>query len=417
MTPEPAAAVSARTLLRDRIVTTYLAATTLVAIAGFLQAAALGKQVFDLTGSALALGLLGLAEFVPSVLLVPITGMVADRFDRRRVAAVAYAGEVLCSLVLVAYMLTDPSAVWPLYVVAAVFGSFRSFAHPAARSIPPLIAVEGSLARLIAVNSLSWQVGLVIGPVTAGFLLDVGAATPYIAAAVLATAGTLAMSSVRYRRPQDRSLADERATWHQAIEGLRFINRTPVVKGAILLDLFAVLFGGAIALLPAIAEERLGVGNVGYGWLRAAPGIGALVMTLFLAVRPPSRRIGRWLYAVVAVFGAGTIVLGVTRDFAVAMIAVLVLSAADAVSVMIRATLVPLATPDDTRGRVMAVEAVFIGASNELGAFSSGVTGQLLGIGPAVVLGGALTLGVVAVWWYGFPALRNVDRFSDVETR
>ena len=406
---------SAAQLLRNRSVATYLFAATIVSVAGFLQAAALGKQVFDLTGSALALGFLGLAEFVPSVLLVPITGVVADRFDRRRVAALAYLGEVACSLVLVAYMLSDPTATWPLYVVAAVFGAFRSFAHPAARSVPPLVAPEGMLARLMAMNSLTWQLGLVVGPVAAGFLLDVGPAAPYVVAAVLAGLGAFAMSTVTYRRPQDRSLADQRPTWSHAFEGLRFIRRAPVVRGAILLDLFAVLFGGAVALLPAIAEERLGVGNVGYGWLRAAPGIGAFVMTMLLAVRPPSRQLGKVLYTVVAVFGVGTIVLGVTRSFVVAFVAVLVLSAADAVSVMIRATLVPLATPDDTRGRVMAVEAVFIGASNELGAFSSGVTGQLLGIGPAVVVGGVATLAVVGAWWVRYPALRDVDRFSDVE--
>lgn len=403
------------TLLRDRSVGTYLFAVTIVSIAGFLQAAALGKQVFDLTGSALALGFLGLAEFVPSVLLVPITGVVADRFDRRRVAALAYAGEVACSVVLVLYLLSDPTETWPLYLVAGVFGAFRSFAHPAARSIPPLVTPDGMLARLMAMNSLTWQVGLVIGPVTAGFLLDVGPAAPYMAATVLAGLGTLAMTTVTYRRPQDRSLAEQRPTWGHAFEGLRFIRRNSVVRGAILLDLFAVLFGGAVALLPAIAEDRLGVGNVGYGWLRAAPGIGALAMTVVLAARPPSRHLGRLLYTVVAVFGVGTVVLGLTRSFVVAFVAVLVLSAADAVSVLIRATVVPMATPDDKRGRVMAVEAVFIGASNELGAFSSGVTGQLLGIGPAVVLGGAATLAVVGVWWVRYPALRDVDRFSDIQ--
>lgn len=404
----------ARELLRDRSVATYLFAATVVSAGGFLQAAALGKQVFDLTGSALALGFLGLAEFVPSVLLVPVTGMVADRFDRRRVAALAYTGELVCSLVLVAYLSSDPTQTWPLYVVAAVFGSCRSFAHPAARSILPLITHDGTLSRLIAMNSLTWQTGLVVGPVAAGFLLDVGPAAPYAVAAVLTGVGAIAMSTVTYRRPQDRSLAQQRPTWSDAFEGLRFIRRAPVVLGAITLDLFAVLFGGAVALLPAIAEDRLGVGNVGYGWLRAAPGIGALAITLVLAARPPTRRVGPLLYAVVAVFGLGTIVLGVTHSFVVAMLAVLVLSAADAVSVMIRATLVPLATPDDTRGRVMAVEAVFIGASNELGAFSSGVSGALLGIGPAVVVGGVLTLVVVAGAWVRFPALRTVDRFDDV---
>ncbi len=198
------------------------------------------------------------------------------------------------------------------------------------------------------------------------------------------------------------------------MEGLRFIRRRPVLFGAIALDLFAVLFGGAVALLPAIAEDRLGVGNVGYGWLRAAPGIGAVALTVVLAVRPVRRRIGRTLLVVVAVFGVATIVFGFTRNYVVAFAALLVLSGADAISVFIRATLVPLATPDHMRGRVMAVENVFIGASNELGAFESGLAGTWLGIGPAVVLGGALTLGVVGLWWLLFPALRNIDRFEDV---
>lgn len=413
--PDRTEEFTASTLLRDRQVATYLFAATIVSVAGALQAAALGKLVFDRTGSALALGILGLAEFVPSVVLIPITGVIADRFDRRRVAALAYGGEILCSIALAWYVFSDVEAIWPVFVVAAFFGAFRSFAHPAARSIPPLVTPEGALARLMAMSSLTWQIGMVLGPVSAGFLLDVDAAVPYLVAASMAAAGMVAMTTVVYRRPQDRSLADQRPTWGHALEGLRFIRRTPVVFGAIALDLFAVLFGGAVALLPAIAEDRLGVGNVGYGWLRAAPGIGALAMTAFLAIRPPRRHVGRLLYGVVGVFGLGTLALGVTRSFVVAMIALLVLSAADSVSVMIRATLVPLATPDDTRGRVMAVESVFIGASNELGAFSSGVTGQILGIGPAVVLGGALTLAVVGVWSVVFTDLRDVDRFSDVE--
>jgi predicted MFS family arabinose efflux permease len=219
---------------------------------------------------------------------------------------------------------------------------------------------------------------------------------------------------VSLRVAQHRTAANVRPTWRHAFEGLAFIRRTPVVLGAITLDLFAVLFGGAVALLPAIAEDRLGVGNVGYGWLRAAPGIGAVLVTVVLATRPPEQRVGRVLLVSVAIFGVATILLGLTTSFTVAFIALLVLSGADAVSVLVRATLVPLATRDESRGRVMAVESVFIGASNELGAFSSGVTAHLFGIGPAVVLGGALTLMVVGVWWQRFPALRDVDRYGDV---
>jgi MFS family permease len=199
------------------------------------------------------------------------------------------------------------------------------------------------------------------------------------------------------------------------MEGLRFIRCQPVLLGAIALDMFAVLFGGAVALLPAIAEERLGVGSIGYGWLRAAPGVGAVIVTALLAVRPVRRRVGRTLFVAVFVFGVATVVLGVTHSYALAFVALLVLSGADAVSVFIRATIVPLATPDRMRGRVMAVENVFIGASNELGAFESGVAGALIGVGPAVWVGGLLTIGVVGTWTVAFPELRDIDRFEDLD--
>jgi hypothetical protein len=202
-----------------------------------------------------------------------------------------------------------------------------------------------------------------------------------------------------------------RARLTEAVEGFRFIRSRPIVLGAISLDLFAVLFGGAVALLPALADERLGVGAVGIGWLRAAGGIGAASVTLWLAVRPLRRHVGRRLLTSVATFGVATIVLGATRHFAVAFVALLVLAGADSISVFVRATLVPLVTPRSKRGRVLAVESVFIGASNELGAFESGVAGQILGPGGAVVLGGAATLAVALGWARAFPALRNVDRF------
>ena len=237
---------------------------------------------------------------------------------------------------------------------------------------------------------------------------------PYLVAAVFFTTGALITMTLTLRRPQVRTPREERPSLHHALEGLRFIRRRPVLLGAIALDMFAVLFGGAVALLPAIAEDRLGVGSVGYGWLRAAPGIGAVVVTALLAIRPVRRHVGRTLLVAVAVFGVATIVLGLTGNFVVAFVALLVLAGADAVSVFIRATIVPLATPDRMRGRVMAVENVFIGASNELGAFESGVAGAVLGVGPAVWLGGVLTLGVVGMWTFAFPDLRDIDRFEDI---
>jgi MFS family permease len=199
------------------------------------------------------------------------------------------------------------------------------------------------------------------------------------------------------------------------MEGLRFIKRTPVLLAAISLDLFAVLFGGAVALLPVIAEERLHVGDVAYGWLRAAPGFGAAVMAITIAFRPVRRRVGPTLLCVVAVFGVATVVLGVTRSYVVAFAALVVLSAADMVSVFIRGSIVPLVTPDDKRGRVLAVENVFIGASNELGAFESGVAAQALGTPTTVIAGGVATIAVVGVWGLAFPSLRRIDRFDDLQ--
>jgi hypothetical protein len=231
---------------------------------------------------------------------------------------------------------------------------------------------------------------------------------------VLLAASALALLSIRY---DPEALAEHvgehesRPGLRDALEGLRFIKREPILLGAIGLDLFAVLFGGVVGLLPAIATERLGVDAVGLGWLRAAGGIGAATVTLAIAWRPLTRRVGRRLLATVALFGAATVVLGLTTEFAVAVVCMAVLSGADAVSVFIRATLVPLFTPRHMRGRVLAVENVFIGGSNQAGDFESGVAGQALGVGPAVVLGGVATLAVAGSWWFLFPALRDVDRF------
>jgi MFS family permease len=414
---ETSSAPGGRELLRERSISLFLVASAASSVGMFLQAAALGKQLFDITDSELALGLLGLVEFLPALILLPFTGSVADRFDRRRVAAIGLSAEVLTSVAFCIYAAGDPKSGVPLFMIAAVFGTARAFVAPSVRSLPPLLAPEGGLPRLIALYSATWQFGMIAGPASSGFLYDIDPMVPYVAAAGCFLVSAVAVTMLTFRRPQHRTPADERPTLHHAFEGLRFIRHQPVLLGAIALDLFAVLFGGAVALLPAIAEERLGVGNVGYGWLRAAPGIGAVALTAVLAVRPVRRHVGRTLLIAVGLFGAATVVFGLTTSYAIAFIALLVLSGADAVSVFIRATIVPLATPDQMRGRVAAVENVFIGASNELGAFESGVAATLLGVGPAVALGGVLTLCVVAVWPMLFPSLRAIDRFEDVMVR
>jgi len=380
-----------------------------------LQATILGKQVYDITGRELDIGLLGLAEFLPAALLVLVTGSVADRFNRRIIGSLAIAAEMICAIVLALYALGEPTAVWPLFVIAVVFGAARAFSAPAIRSIPPMVAPDGTLPRLIALYSATWTAAAIVGPALGGFLYAVDRALAYFVAAGMMAVGLGHLVRIRFLRQPEPPGPDDKVTLHSAFEGLRFIRRTPILLAAISLDLFAVLFGGAVALLPAIAEDRLGVGDVAYGWLRAAPGIGAAVMAVILASKPVTRRVGRTLLLVVGIFGSATVVLGVTTSYLLAFVALVILSGADMISVYIRGTLVPLVTPDDKRGRVMAVENVFIGASNELGAFESGVAAQAFGTQTAVIGGGVATLGIVALYSVFFPALRNVDRFEELD--
>lgn len=379
-----------------------------------LQATALGNQAFDLTGRTADLGWIGLAEFLPSALLVLVTGSVADRFDRKRVALGASAGELATSLVLLWYTTTDPTSVTPLFGIAFAYGVARAFQAPALRAMPPMVAPEGGLPRTIAMFSATWTTAIIVGPATSGFLYAIDPWVAYAGSSALIGAGWIGIARVRFLRTTERPDPSDRPTLHAAFEGLRFIRRTPVLLGAISLDLFAVLFGGAVALLPAIADERLGVGDVAYGWLRAAPGIGAATMAILLAVRPLHRRLGPTLFVVVGVFGLATLVLGLTRSYWVAFVSLVVLSAADMISVFIRSALVPLVTPDEARGRVLAVENVFIGASNELGAFESGMVAQAFGVPIAVIGGGIGTIVVVGVWAVAFPALRRIDTFDDL---
>lgn len=397
------------------------------ACASLIAITALGKQVYDLTHRELDLGLLGLAEFAPSALLVLVTGQIADRLDRARVSSVAAALEAVVGLALAWYSITDPTSAGPIFALVLLFGIGRAFHAPSSRALPADVVTPKQLPWLTARRAVAWQSATIIGPVLAGFLYVVHPAVPYLVMAGFMTVASAAMLFVRTLPPppvvpapldevlveSDPTLAAPPATGRlrDALEGLRFIRRSPILLAAISLDLFAVLFGGAVALLPAIAEDRLGVGAVGLGWLRAAGGIGAAIVTIVIAVRPVSRRVGPVLLVSVAVFGAFTVLLGATTIFAVAFVCMAVIHGADSISVFIRSTLVPLVTPYDKRGRVLAVESVFIGASNELGAFESGVAGQLLGAPAAVVLGGAATIAVAGGYWAAFPSLRGVDRF------
>ena len=381
------------------------------------QITIVGKQVFDMTGRPLYLGLLGLAGFVPAFLLAPVTGMVGDRFERRSVFAWGLGGEALASIGLFVYVATDPTSILPIYGLVAAFGAARAFLMAVNRALPVDLAPEEARERMVALNVASWQAGIIVGPVALAFAFEVDPTLPYLMAAGAAAAAIgllMLLPRSEVRRAASEAGAGVQAALGRALEGLSYVRRNRVVLGAISLDLFAVFMGGANALLPAIAEERLGVGVVGLGWLAAAVGIGASAVMVVLSVRPLRRRVGPSLMGVVAAFGMGAIMLGLTRSYSVAFVALLVMGAADSVSVFVRSNLVPLATPEEMRGRVLAVEYVFIGGSSELGAFKSGVAAALLGVAGAVVFGGVGTLAVVAIWWSAFPELRTIDRFAEV---
>ena len=407
--------LTARDVLRYTNVRRMLGSSFAFHIGVSLQAATLGKHIFDITGRTIDIGWLGLAEFGSIALLVLVSGSVADRFNRKHVAALALAGEMLCAIALVVYSLSDPTAVWPFFVIAVAFGISRAFLSPATRAMYPMVAPDGGLPPIIAMSSGVWTSAMIVGPAASGFLYSVAPWVAYATTTALIFIGIIGIMRVQFEREPAPRDPDEKATLRSAMEGLFFIRRTPILLAAISLDLFAVLFGGAIALLPAIAEEQLHVGDVAYGWLRASAGIGAAAVALFLSFKSLRRNVGKALLIAVGIFGAGTIVLGATHTYWIAFAAVLILSAADMVSVFIRGSIVPLVTPDSKRGRVSAVENVFIGATNELGAFESGVASQAFGTPAAVIGGGVATLGVVAVWWFGFKPLRDIDMFSDLD--
>lgn len=407
--------VTARDVLRQPSVRNYLVSTAAGSIGLNLLVTVLFKQAFDLTGNELDIGWLGLAQFTPAVLLVLVSGYVADRFDRRRVTALFLLARGLLAGALVAYSLSDVDRVWPLFVIAFFFGAAEAMLSPARRAIPPLISTPEEFPHVVAVWTATFTGSAIVGPVLGGFLYAAGPEFAYAVAGVLEMIAVIPVLRIVYIREPER--LTDRPTLSAALEGLHFVRRTPLVLAAISLDLFAVLFGGAIALIPAVAEERLGVGDIAYGWLRAAPGIGAALMAVGLATIPFRRRVGPTLLVVVAVFGLGTIVFGITRNYAVAFVALVVISAADMVSMYIRGSIVPLATPDDQLGRVTAVEGVFIGASNELGAFESGVAASAFGLPWAIAGGGAITMVIALSFAWLFPSLRRVDTFDDVRAR
>ena len=379
-----------------------------------VQSVSVGWQVYDLTHSPLALGIVGLVEFIPMFLLALPAGELADRFDPRRIIMLASLLEALSSGLLLAFVLTRRTSVWPLYGVILLYGAARGFSGPATRSLLPFLVAPEELPKSLAWGSSVTQLAIITGPALGGFAYALGPAIAYgsaLLASLVSAAGMLFLGGRRLAPPDAAALANRLA---RVREGIEFVRSRPVVFGAISLDLFAVLLGGAVSLLPVYARDILHVGPTGLGVLRSAPAFGAALTALYLTRRPVERKVGYTMFAAVAIFGIGTIVFGMSKSFGLSLAALAVTGAADQISVYIRSALVQFATPDAMRGRVSAVSTLFISASNELGGFESGVTAALLGTVPAVVLGGVGTLAVVAIWMRAFPPLRTVDRMHDV---
>jgi MFS family permease len=397
---------------RGRDFNVFLASRFLSTVAMQIQSVAVGWQVYEIARTPLALGLVGLAEFVPMFLLTLPAGDISDRFDQRTVLAASLFVEALCGVLLVVLTLGHLHKVFLFYLVMMLFGAARGFSGPAGQSLLPFIVSQGRLPKSIAWSSSAFQTAVIAGPAIGGFLYAAGPLAAYSVCAVCFAGAGIGIATLGGRRLVRQ--ITQLSALERVIEGIRFVRHRPVVLGAISLDLFAVLLGGATALLPVYAHDILHVGPIGLGVLRSAPAVGATLVAISLGRRPLETRTGVKMFAAVAIFGVSTIIFGISTNFYLSLAALFVLGASDMVSVFIRSALIQFATPDAMRGRVSAVNMLFIGASNELGEFESGLTAAWFGTVPAVVVGGIGTMLVVAIWMKLFPPLRTVDRLADV---
>jgi MFS family permease len=406
-------------VLRNRDFSLYLCSRFCASIATQMVIMAVGWQVYHLTGRVLDLGLIGLSQFLPFLCLVLFSGHVADQFDRRIIILFGHCANIVCTLLLLGFAWMNIRTTVPIFGVLAVLGINRAFQMPATQSFVPTIVPTATLRNALAINSSAGQVAVIVGPSIGGIVYALaerrfgqnsGAGVVYGAAAILLLGAVTLVALIHKRRlPSARSVL----AWSTLLQGLHFVWHRKTVLGAISLDLFAVLFGGAAALLPAYTRDVLHAGPDVFGYLRAAPGVGAGATAVWLAFRPISRNVGVTMFAGVAAFGLATVVLGLTHLFWVAMIALVILGMGDMISVFVRSLLVQLQTPDEIRGRVSAVTAVFIGASNELGEFESGTTAAWFGLVPAIVIGGVATMIITVLWArVFFPALWRMQTFE-----
>ena len=383
------------------------------AMATQMQSVVVGWQVYAISHNPLSLGYVGLAQFLPMFVLTLPAGDLADRVERRLILAASILVQGLASGLFLMLTRRGAGSVEPFYAVLVLFGMARAFAGPAMQSFLPLLVSRERLAKAIAWNSSAFQIAVIAGPALGGGLYLLGPSIAYAVCLILFVSGGVLVLAIPFRRRPDAD-THKVSAFARFSAGIAYVRRQPVVLGAISLDLFAVLFGGATALLPVYAREILAVGPGGLGLLRSATAVGAFAMGVVLGHFSLRRHAGPVMFGCVALFGAATIVFGLSTNFWLSLLALAVVGGSDMISVYVRSTLIQLATPDAMRGRVSAVNMLFIGASNELGEFESGVTASWFGTVPAVVLGGVGTLLVVGLWMRLFPALRKVDRLGDV---
>jgi MFS family permease len=408
MTPG-GSAKSGWTALRHRGFALFIAMRIISQFGTQIIAVAVGWQVYDLTRNPADLGLVGLFQFAPAFFLILVTGAVADRYNRRLIATICFLGEAICSGVILYLTWHGTITVGIIFFLLVLFGVGRAFVNPATQSLLPNLVPEKDLSSAIALGSSSWQVSSVVGPALGGVLYGFGASVAYGAALAFFLIGALCAFLIP--KPPQKTTA-ERPTWQSLSAGFRYIWNEKIVFGAISLDLFAVLLGGAFALLPAFARDILDVGPWGLGFLRSASGVGSLAMGLYLTSRPIRDHAGVTMFVAVGMFGVFNIAFGLSTIVWLSILMLFLMGAADMISVYIRETLIQLRTQDWVRGRVNAVNMVFIGASNELGAFRAGMVAALIGVVPAVLIGGIGTIAVAGLWAYWFPELRKIRSFG-----
>ena len=405
------ATIAPQQLLRQSSFRLFWLASVFSTVALQMQIVAVGWQVYQLTHSAFDLGIVGLVQFIPSLFLVFVVGHVADRYDRRWVARLSIAVEAFAAGLLAAGSIGGWLSKEVIFAVVFIIGAARAFSKPTMSALLPALVPPSILSRAVAGSASASQVAVIVGPAVGGFLYVFGPATVYVSSCVLFLLCCVVLSLIRI----DRAVAPvkrENATLRSVFAGIAYIRSKPAILGAISLDLFAVLLGGATALLPVYAQDILHTNSIGLGLLRSAPAVGALSVALFLAHHPLKGRVGRTMFIAVGIFGLATMVFGLSHWIVVSLLALAVLGASDMISVVVRSTFVQLETPDAMRGRVSAVNSVFIGTSNQLGEFESGLTAALFGTVPAVLIGGIGTLLVVLLWIRLFPQLYQLERLQ-----